>query len=116
MARVNFNLKDPGSKEPTLIFLVFRYSGKRFKYSTGKKVYPMYWDHNKHRIKTVRKYPHYVKINIQLNNLESKILDTYEGLLAKSLTPTNHLLKKAYLKPPHLHRHSLFYQQTSRLI
>lgn len=39
-----FNLKNPKSKSETLIFLVYRYRGKKLLYSTGLTVNPFDWD------------------------------------------------------------------------
>lgn len=39
-----FNLKAPKSKGATLLFLIFRYRGKRVLYSTGVSISPMDWD------------------------------------------------------------------------
>jgi len=39
-----FNLKSSKSKNPTLIFMVFRYRGKRLLYSTGFNILPEEWN------------------------------------------------------------------------
>ncbi|MBV5313198.1 MAG: site-specific integrase [Prolixibacteraceae bacterium] len=39
-----FNLKEPKSKRPTLIYLIVRYNKMRFKYSTGLFIRPELWD------------------------------------------------------------------------
>jgi hypothetical protein len=44
MAAARFILKQPKSKEPTLIYLLYRYNGIRFKYSTGWKILPKFWN------------------------------------------------------------------------
>ncbi|MEM6395894.1 MAG: phage integrase SAM-like domain-containing protein [Bacteroidota bacterium] len=39
-----FNLKSPKKKSETLIFLVYRYRGKKLLYSTGQTIHPDEWD------------------------------------------------------------------------
>lgn len=39
-----FNLKAPNSNRETLIFLIYRYRGKRVLYSTGLSIHPTDWD------------------------------------------------------------------------
>jgi integrase len=47
MASATFVLKDPSSKEPTLIYFIIRQGQKRLKYSTGEKILPELWDGKK---------------------------------------------------------------------
>ena len=44
MSDSRFVLKKPKGKEKTLIYLVYNYDYKRFKYSTREKIIPKYWD------------------------------------------------------------------------
>lgn len=44
-----FNLKSPNAKSSTLIFLVFRYNGKKLLYSTGLNIKPTDWDQKSQR-------------------------------------------------------------------
>lgn len=44
-----FNLRSPKSKNETIIFLVFRYRGKRLLYSTGLNILPSEWDFDSQR-------------------------------------------------------------------
>ena len=44
MATVNYYLKEPKSKTETLIYLAFSVGEKRFKFYTGKKIHPKFWD------------------------------------------------------------------------
>ena len=44
-----FNLKAPNAKKETLVFLVYRYRGKRLLYSTGITIRPKDWDFKSQR-------------------------------------------------------------------
>lgn len=44
-----FNLREPKSSKPTIIYLVVRAQGKQYKFSLGCKVYPSQWDRKKQR-------------------------------------------------------------------
>lgn len=41
---LNYNLRNPKSKRPTIIYAVFRIAGKQYKINIGAKVYPSQWD------------------------------------------------------------------------
>lgn len=41
---LNYNLRNPKSRRPTIIYAVFRISGKQYKINIGAKVYPNQWD------------------------------------------------------------------------
>lgn len=49
---LHFNLRQPKSNRPTIIFLVVYINGKQYKLSTGVKVYPSQWD-RKHEMAVV---------------------------------------------------------------
>ena len=44
LPKPRFNLKAPKADSETLIFLVFRYKGRRLQYSTGLNIHPEDWD------------------------------------------------------------------------
>lgn len=50
MASHSFVLKEPTSKEETLIYFIIRDKGKRLKLSTGIKIQPSKWDSEKQRV------------------------------------------------------------------
>jgi len=76
---VRFNLKDgKDGKTETLIYLVFRYDKKRLKYSTGEKVLPSYWNHDRQRATYTKKHPEYVGLNARLNDLENLTVDIFK--------------------------------------
>jgi len=69
--KIKFNLKDKSEKE-TLINLIYRYDGKRLKYSTSLKVPPEYWNDKKQRVRETIKFIHYQEYNNILNSYEKK--------------------------------------------
>ncbi len=76
---VRFNLKDSKErKTETLIYLVFRYEKKRLKYSTGEKVLPSFWNHDRQRANYTKKHPEYSSLNSRLNNLEELTKDIFK--------------------------------------
>lgn len=90
MATARFNLKDPNSKNETLIYLMFSYSGNRLKYSTGQKVKPKDWSDKKQAIRgTVAGS---TVVNSYLEDLKAKANASYLECINKGFTPsTDHL-------------------------
>lgn len=72
-----FNLKDTKSKNPTLIYLIYRYKLNkdgtriRFKYSTAKKVIPKFWTNG--FAKESLHHPEYRELNIFLRELQNEV-------------------------------------------
>jgi integrase len=66
-----FNLKAPKSKGETLIFLVFRYRGKRVLYSTGLSISPTDWDFQLQRPIEQERRPDLWSIRRQINDISS---------------------------------------------
>lgn len=70
---VRFNLKSHNPTEDKkveiLVYLIFRYKGKKLVYSTGEKVKPQYWDSSSNRAKYTKSHPEYADLNDRLNNL-----------------------------------------------
>ena len=46
--------------------MVYDYQYKRFKYSTGEKIDPKFWNKKNHRAKETRKFPQYPEFNARL--------------------------------------------------
>jgi len=69
LPKPRFNLKAPNSKTETLIFLVFRYRGKRLLYSTGLTILPSEWDFKAQRPIEKEKRPTLWAIRNQLDDL-----------------------------------------------
>lgn len=73
MPNVTFFLKEPKGKTPTLIYLFYRFNNNTFKYSTGQKINPKFWNPEKKRAKETRSNPGYNTFNDYLNDLQTKI-------------------------------------------
>jgi hypothetical protein len=44
MPQATFVLKEPSSKEDTLVYMLFRFNGSKLKYSTVQKINPKFWN------------------------------------------------------------------------
>jgi len=94
MAKVKFTLKEPNSKNETLIYLLYNYQYKRFKYSTGEKINPKFWNVKNQRAKESKNFPQYPEFNSRLDTLENGLNTTFRKLLNDGIQPNNELLKK----------------------
>ena len=94
MATARFILKEPNSKEETLIFLLFSFGNCRLKYSTGEKINPKYWNPKKQRVKETAQFSEYPEFNARLNNIEAAIRNAYRKLLNDGQAPEPETLKK----------------------
>lgn len=95
MGKVKFILKEPKAKENTLIYLIFNYQYKRFKYSTGERINPKNWNPTLQRVKSSRQFPQYPEFNARLDKLESGFNNAFRKLLNDGIQPNNTILKKA---------------------
>ncbi|MEE1961995.1 site-specific integrase [Allomuricauda taeanensis] len=93
MGKAKFKLKEPNSKNETLVNLVFYYNYKRFKYSTGEKIEPKFWNLKNERAKESKQFPQYPEFNSRLDVLENGINTAYRRLLNDGVQPNNQLLK-----------------------
>lgn len=95
-----FQLKEPKSKESTLIYFVvyFKEENKKFKYSTGEKIKPEEWDFNFKRpfLKGASKSNNASTINLQLNRYSDLYLETYGLYQRINETLTSVVLKKVF--------------------
>lgn len=89
-----FNLKEPKSSSPTLIYLFFSYNSKRLKYSTGQSILPKFWNESKQRAKESSQFPQYPELNTFLNNLEHETLNIYRSYLNKNKIPSLNEMRK----------------------
>lgn len=94
MGKVKFILKEPTSKKDTLIYLIYNYQYKRFKYSTGEKINPKFWNFISNRAKESKKFPEYPEFNSRLDTLENGLKTSFRRLLNDGIQPNNELLKK----------------------
>ena len=94
MAKVKFILKEPSSKSETLIYLVYNYQYKRFKFSTGEKINPTFWNVGKSRAKETKKFKEYPEFNSRLDTLEAGFNTAFRKLLNDGIQPNNDLIKR----------------------
>lgn len=98
MAEAKFVLKEPNSKEPTLIYLFYNYNNQRLKYSTSEKIHPKFWNAEKQRAKETRAFPGHIKLNHTLDNLAVTVKDAYRDLVNSKSAPSLGKLKDALNK------------------
>jgi integrase len=92
MPQATFVLKEPTSKEETLVYLLYRFNGSKLKYSTGQKIKPRYWNSETQRAREVRAFG-YSEFNTLLNNLEAEVNEAYRKLINDRKVPTPDLLR-----------------------
>lgn len=95
MPKAKFILKEPTSKSETLIYLNYNYQYKRFKYSTGEKINPKYWNSGKQRAKETKQFREYPEFNSRLDLIENGINTVFRKLLNDGIQPNNEIIKKA---------------------
>ena len=98
MAEVKFVLKEPTSKESTLIYLLLRFNNQRIKYSTSEKIKPKFWNFEKQRAKETRSFPQYASLNTKLNNLTNAAKIAHRDLVSEKKIPTPNKIKGALNK------------------
>lgn len=96
MIQPRFNLKDPEGSSPTLIYIILRYHGKKFKISTEKSVAPKYWNKRTERVKENKEITNYAKINEDLDKLENILEAAYDFYDKDSIIPEIESLKAKY--------------------
>lgn len=87
-----FILKEPSSKDKTLIYLVYYFDGRRFKYSTGQQIDPKDW--NKERQRPRRDYHGYKELYSMLERLSNAVEDIHRKILNDEEIPTVGLLRR----------------------
>jgi integrase len=71
LPKPRFNLKSPSARKETLIFMVFRYRGKKLLYSTGLIIHPDDWDFDLQRPIEKENRSDLWKMHRELDNLAS---------------------------------------------
>ncbi|PKB42703.1 MULTISPECIES: tyrosine-type recombinase/integrase [Cellulophaga] len=95
MSKAKFILKEPNAKVETLIYLVYNYQYKRFKYSTGEKINPKFWNKSTQRVKASKQFIEYPEFNSRLDIIENGINTAFRKLLNDGVQPDNKNLKSA---------------------
>lgn len=94
MSKVRFKLKEPNSKNDTLVYLMCYYQYNEFKYSTGERINPKFWNPKSQRVKETKQFPEYPEFNARLDKYENAINNVFRRLLNDGIQPNNTLLKK----------------------
>jgi integrase len=94
MQEATFVLKEPLSKEPTLIYLFFRFNKQRLKYSTSEKIAPKFWNSETQRARETRTFSDAAALNIKLDDLASAVKNGYRDLVNEKKLPTISKLKE----------------------
>lgn len=77
LPKARFNLKTPTSKSETLIFLIFRYQGKKVLHSTSLSIHPSDWDKKSQRpIQREHRKDLWI-LNQKIESLSQKCRDIY---------------------------------------
>jgi len=108
MGSVKFQLKEPKSKDETLLVMVFSYDSKRVKYSTGIFLNKKHWNHKAQQARETKDFTEAAEINSTLKNISTHIHNVYRKLGNDGIVPTNEKLKagldEALLKPDILNK------------
>jgi integrase len=94
MPKATFVLKEPNSKDNTLVYLLFRYQNQTFKYSTGQKILPKFWSFPEQRAKETKQFKQYGEFNALLQKIEDKAFDSYRKLTTDIIVPTKDRMRK----------------------
>lgn len=95
-----FYLKDK-AKTKTSIDVIVRFKGERYKIPTGESVEVAFWNSEKERCGTGRKYPDGVHINNKLDVIESDVKRVINDYNLRNDIPTPKEFKEAYDKLIH---------------
>lgn len=96
MPTPKFILKEPNSKDETLIYVVLRFNYKRLKVSTGDKIKFKYWNPKTQKAKELRGKPELKELNTRLGKISSTMLAAYRKLQNNDIIPTPENLREKY--------------------
>jgi hypothetical protein len=83
-----FLLRDPRSKNLTLISCHIRFNNDRIVFSIGEKILPNEWDSSKQRAINSKKYPHNSVLNIWLEKVETEAKSIFRSFNLNNISPT----------------------------
>jgi hypothetical protein len=89
-----FLLRDPKSRNLTLISCHIRFNNDRIVFSVGEKILPNEWDSSKQRAINSKKYPHNSELNIWLDKVETEIKSIFRSFNLDNVSPTIELIKE----------------------
>jgi site-specific recombinase XerD len=93
MPQATFVLKEPNSKEETLVYMLFRFQKNILKYSTGQKIHPKYWNPAEQKVRETRQFSGYAEFNALLKKLDGRVSEEYRRLVNDGKAPTPELLR-----------------------
>lgn len=94
MLNISFLLKEPSSKDKTLIYMfVFLGTKKPLKYSVSEKVHPDFWNKKQQRVRVVRECSDAKAINEKLDRYERVLKQIYLDLENEGVAVTPEILK-----------------------
>ena len=94
MINVNFNLRLQSSKKPEVIYLVLRWEGNYYRYTTKFKVLPKNWDVDKQRVRAVISEPLKDVINKYLGEIDIAANKLYYTAIAECKEITKEYFKE----------------------
>lgn len=94
MPTAKFILKEPNSKEKTLVYLFYNFNKQRLKFSTGEKILPKFWNQEKQRARETSQFIEYPEFNQRLSNIETAVNNCYRRLLNDKVNITTDKLKE----------------------
>lgn len=92
-----FYLKDT-KKTRSAIIIIYRYKGERYKLPTGESVLVSFWNKERERCETGRKYPEGIDANRKLDVIETDIKRVFVDFNLKNIIPSLNEVKEAYDK------------------
>jgi integrase len=95
MSKAKFILKEPRANIETLVYLIYNYQYKRFKYSIGEKINPKFWNKKSQRAKESKQFLEYPEFNARLDIIQNGINIAFRKLLNEGIQPNNTNIKKA---------------------
>lgn len=84
MAEIKLNLRQPAAVKETPINIIVRFNNQKLVYSSGKKIYPKFWDTARQKAKKTKEYPGAELLNSSLNAMTRIINDELERYLKQN--------------------------------
>lgn len=98
MANVNFNLRKKDSKDPQIIYLIFRHktwAGKKLVYPLELKVRPQSWNFDQQCVKNIISEPEKDYINKYLSDIKKHVIGVYTKGVANRTPITREFIKES---------------------
>lgn len=96
MATVNFYLKESNAKFETPINALLHYDNSRFKFATGEKIHPKFWNPKRQRVKS--NYPGSPEFNDKLEFIGDELMAAYRSSSKSKIPLTKEFLHGEMMK------------------